>query len=55
MSKIDRTKVFFSDNDGFTVVSSDLRASNQNYLNAIKIYFIRNKKFIPNKELVLSQ
>lgn len=88
-SNIDRAKVVYSDNEGLTVVSSDLRAaddklneksiyavhaalglsvsdillqgcqsiivegpSDQHYLNAIKLYLIRNKKYAPNMELV---
>lgn len=88
-SNIDRAKVVYSDSEGLTVVSSDLRASDdklneksiyavhaalglsvsdillqgcqsiivegpsdQNYLNAIKLYLIRNQKFAPNMELV---
>lgn len=88
-SNIDRAKVVYSDQNGFTVVSSNLRASDdklneksiyavhaalglsvsdillqgcqpiivegpsdQNYLNAIKLYLIRNKKFLPNMEIV---
>lgn len=86
---IDRVKVVYSDSDGYTVVSSDLRAagdkcneqsiyavhsalgltvsdillqgcqpiivegiSDQCYLNAIKIYLIKNKKFTPKNELI---
>lgn len=86
---IDRVKVVYSDNDGHTVVSSDLRAagdkcneqsiyavhsalgltvsdillqgcqpvivegiSDQCYLNAIKIYLIKNRKFTPKNELI---
>lgn len=88
-SNIDRAKVVYSDAEGLTVVSSDLRASDdklneksiyavhaalglsvsdillqgcqpvivegpsdQNYLNAIKLYLIRNQKFAPSTELV---
>ncbi len=88
-SNIDRAKVVYSDQDGLTVVSSNLRASDdklneksiyavhaalglsvsdillqgcqpiivegpsdQNYLNAIKLYLIRNQKFSPNMEIV---
>lgn len=88
-SNIDRVKVVYVDDDGYTVVSSDLRASDdkvnrksiyavhaalglsvsdillqgcqpiivegpsdQNYLNAIKLYLLRNKKYAPNMELV---
>lgn len=88
-SNIDRAKVVYSDKDGLTVVSSNLRAaddklneksiyavhaalglsvsdillqgcqpiivegpSDQHYLNAIKLYLIRNKKFAPNMEMV---
>ena len=86
---IDRVKVVYSDENGLTVASSNLRASNdkcneqsiyavhsalgltvsdvllqgcqpvivegvsdQCYLNAIKLYLIRNKKFSPKNELV---
>lgn len=88
-SNIDRAKVVYSDSDGLTVVSSNLRASDdklneksiyavhaalglsvsdillqgcqpiivegpsdQNYLNAIKIYLIRNQKYHPTRELI---
>lgn len=88
-SNIDRAKVVYSDDDGLTVVSSDLRAaddklneksiyavhaamglsvsdillqgcqpiivegpSDQHYFNAMKLYLIRNKKYVPNMELV---
>lgn len=88
-SNIDRVKVVYSDNEGYTVASSDLRAaddkineksiyavhaalglsvsdillqgcqpvivegpSDQFYLNAVKLYLIRVKKFAPNLELV---
>ena len=88
-SNIDRAKVVYSDQDGLTVVSSNLRASDdklneksiyavhaalglsvsdillqgcqpiivegpsdQNYLNAIKLYLIRNQKFMPKMEIV---
>lgn len=88
-SNIDQARVVYSDDNGLTVVSSDLRASDdklnkksiyavhaalglsvsdillqgcqpiivegpsdQHYLNAIKLYLIRNKKYAPNEELV---
>lgn len=88
-TNIDRVKVVYSDNDGYTVASSNLRAaddklneksiyavhaalglsvsdillqgcqpvivegpSDQYYLNAIKLYLIKNQKFTPNMELV---
>ena len=88
-SNIDRAKVVYSDDDGLTVVSSNLRAaddklneksiyavhaalglsvsdillqgcqpiivegpSDQHYFNAMKLYLIRNKKYVPNMELV---
>lgn len=88
-SNIDRAKVVYSDANGLTVVSSNLRASDdklneksiyavhaalglsvsdvllqgcqpiivegpsdQNYMNAIKLYLIRNQRFTPNAELV---
>lgn len=88
-SNIDRAKVVYSDDNGLTVVSSDLRASDdklneksiyavhaalglsvsdillqgcqpiivegpsdQHYLNAIKLYLLRNKNYTPNMELV---
>lgn len=88
-SNIDRAKVVYSDDKGLTVVSSDLRASDdklneksiyavhaalglsvsdillqgcqpiivegpsdQHYLNAIKLYLVKNKKYAPNMELV---
>jgi len=88
-SHIDRVKVVYSDENGYTVASSDLRAANdkcneqsiyavhsalgltvsdiilqgcqpiivegvsdQCYLNAVKLYLIRNKKFNPKKEIV---
>lgn len=88
-SNIDRVKVVYLDNDGYTVASSNLRAaddklneksiyavhaalglsvsdillqgcqpiivegpSDQFYLNAIKLYLIKNQKFTPNMELV---
>lgn len=88
-SNIDRAKVVYSDADGLTVVSSNLRASDdklneksiyavhaalglsvsdillqgctpiivegpsdQNYLNAIKLYLISKQKLAPNAELV---
>jgi predicted ATPase len=88
-SNIDRVKVVYLDEDGYTVASSNLRAaddklneksiyavhaalglsvsdiilqgcqpiivegpSDQFYLNAIKLYLIKNQKFLPNLELV---
>lgn len=88
-SNIDRAKVVYSDAKGLTVVSGNLRASDdklneksiyavhaalglsvsdillqgcqpvivegpsdQNYLNAIKLYLIRKQKIAPSKELV---
>lgn len=88
-SNIDRAKVVYSDAEGLTVVSSNLRASDdklneksiyavhaalglsvsdillqgctpiivegpsdQNYLNAIKLYLISKQKLAPNTELV---
>lgn len=88
-SNIDRAKVVYSDTEGHTVVSSDLRASDdklneksiyavhaalglsvsdiilqvckpvivegpsdQNYLNAIKLFLIHNQKFAPSMEIV---
>lgn len=88
-SNIDRAKVVYSNSDGLTVVSSDLRASDdklneksvyavhaalglsvsdiliqgcqpiivegpsdQNYLNAIKLYLLRKKEYAPNMELM---
>jgi len=88
-SNIDRVKVVYVDENGYTVASSDLRAaddklntksiyavhaalglsvsdillqgcqpiivegpSDQNYLNAIKLYLLRNQKYIPNMEIV---
>ncbi|MCD8150795.1 MAG: ATP-binding protein [Clostridiales bacterium] len=92
-SNIDCARVIYSDKEGYTVASNNLRASSkssgqkldersvyalhaalglsvsdvllqgcqpvivegpsdQNYLNAIKLFLIRNKLFAPNKELV---
>lgn len=88
-SNIDRAKVVYSDKDGLTVVSSNLRASDdklneksiyavhaalglsvsdillqgclpiivegpsdQNYLNAIKLFLIRNQEYAPSMELI---
>lgn len=88
-TNIDRVKVVYSDEEGHTVASSDLRAtgdkrneqsiyavhsalglavsdillqgcqpiivegvSDQCYLNAIKLYLIRNKKFNPKNEII---
>lgn len=88
-SNIDRAKVVYSDSDGLTVVSGNLRASDdklneksiyavhaalglsvsdillqgcqsvivegpsdQNYLNAIKLFLLKHQKYAPNMELV---
>lgn len=88
-TNIDRAKVVYSDSEGLTVVSSNLRAaddklneksiyavhaalglsvsdiilqgcqpiivegpSDQNYLNAIKLYLLRSQQYVPEMELV---